>query len=37
MSGAEEARRLGVTQPAVYQAVRRGARVIKKRHLELKG
>lgn len=32
----EVARRLGVTQPAVSQAVKRGARIIEERHLRLK-
>ena len=36
MSGTEVARRLGVTQPAVSQAVKRGARIIEERHLKLK-
>jgi predicted transcriptional regulator len=36
MSGTEVARRLGVTQPAVNQAVKRGARIIERRHLKLK-
>jgi chromosomal replication initiation ATPase DnaA len=36
MSETEVARRLGVTQPAVSQAVKRGARIIEERHLKLK-
>jgi hypothetical protein len=36
VSGTEVARRLGVTQPAVSQAVRRGAKIIEERHLQLK-
>jgi putative transposase len=36
VSGTEVARRLGVTQPAVSQAVKRGARIIERRHLKLK-
>jgi len=36
VSGTEVARRLGVTQPAVSQAVKRGARIIEERHLKLK-
>jgi hypothetical protein len=36
VSGTEVARRLGVTQPAVSQAARRGARIIEERHLKLK-
>jgi predicted transcriptional regulator len=35
-SGAEVARRLGVTQPAVSQAVKRGAMIIEERRLKLK-
>jgi len=34
--GTEVARRLGVTQPAVSQAVKRGAKIIEERHLKLK-
>jgi hypothetical protein len=36
LSGTEVARRLGVTQPAVSQAVKRGARIIEEKHLKLK-
>jgi len=36
MNGTEEARRLGVIQPAVMQAVRRGAGITEERHLNLK-
>jgi len=36
MSETEVARRLGVTQPAVSQAVKRGERIIEERHLKLK-
>ena len=36
MSGTEVARRLGVTQPAENQAVKRGARIIERRHVKLK-
>jgi len=36
MSGREVARRLGVTQPPVSQAVKRGARIIEERHLKLR-
>jgi putative transposase len=36
VSGTKVARRLGVTQPAVSQAVKRGARIIEERHLKLK-
>ncbi len=36
LSGTEVAKRLGVTQPAVSQAVKRGARIIGERHLRLK-
>jgi len=36
VSGTEVARRLGVTQPAVSQAVKRGARIIEERRLKLK-
>ena len=36
MSGTEVARRLGVTQPAVSLAVKRGARIIERRHFKLK-
>ena len=36
VSGTEVARRLNVTQPAVSQAVKRGARIIEERHLKLK-
>jgi hypothetical protein len=36
VSGTEVARRLGVTQPAVSQAAKRGARIIEERHLKLK-
>jgi hypothetical protein len=36
VSGAEVAGRLAVTQPALSQAVKRGARTIKERHLKLK-
>ena len=34
--GAKVARKLGVTQPAVSQAVKREARIIEERHLKLK-
>jgi predicted transcriptional regulator len=34
--GTEVARRLGVTQPAVSQAVKRGARIVEETHLKLK-
>jgi putative transposase len=37
VSVTEVARRLGVTQPAVSQAVRRGARIVEEKHLKLKG
>ena len=33
--GTEVARRLGVTQPAVSQAIKRGARIIEERNLKL--
>jgi putative transposase len=36
LTGMEVARRLGVTQPAVSQALKRGARIIEERHLKLK-
>ena len=36
VNGTEVARSLGVTQPAVSQAVKRGARIIEERHLKLK-
>jgi hypothetical protein len=36
VTGTEVARNLGVTQPAVSQAVRRGARIIEENHLKLK-
>ena len=36
MSETEVAKRLGVTQPAVSQAVKRGAKIIEERHLKLK-
>jgi hypothetical protein len=36
VSGTEVARRLRVTQPAVSQAVKRGAMIIEERHLKLK-
>jgi hypothetical protein len=36
VSGTEVAKRLGVTQPAVSQAVRRGAGIIEERHLKLR-
>ncbi len=36
VSGTEVAKRLGVTQPAVSQAVKRGARIIEESHLKLK-
>jgi putative transposase len=36
LPGTEVARRLGVTQPAVSQAVRRGARIAEEKHFELK-
>lgn len=36
VNGTEVARRLGVTQPAVSQAVKRGARIIEERNLKLK-
>jgi putative transposase len=37
MEGTEVARRLGVTQPAVSQAVARGARIVEERRLALRG
>ncbi len=37
MEGAEVARRLGVTQPAVSQAVARGARIVEEKQLCLSG
>jgi putative transposase len=36
LPGTEVARRLGVTQPAVSQAVRRGARIVEEKHFGLK-
>jgi putative transposase len=36
VSETEVARRLGVTQPTVSQALKRGARIIEERHLKLK-
>jgi predicted transcriptional regulator len=36
VNGTEVSRRMGVTQPAVSQAVKRGVRNIEERHLKLK-
>jgi predicted transcriptional regulator len=36
MNGTEVPRRLGVTQPAVSQSAKRGAKIIEERHLKLK-
>ena len=37
LSGTEVVRRVGVTQPAVSQDVKRKAKIIKERYLQFKG